>query len=182
MTRGELRAALEEGDLDGYRVVSDALASEFDPLDVAAAAVKLVHRRLQADAAHDEEHIPSIDPGAARERPAKSRPFQEASRPGTRPREAARRPRAGAATMARLYVSAGSSAGLRPADLVGAITNEAGISAREIGAIEIEERYSLVEVSDSVVDDVIRALRGSSLRGRKVTVRKDQPKRSTKQA
>jgi ATP-dependent RNA helicase DeaD len=84
--------------------------------------------------------------------------------------------------MARLYVSAGSSAGLRPADLVGAITNEAGISAREIGAIEIEERYSLVEVSDSVVDDVIRALRGSSLRGRKVTVRKDQPKRSTKQA
>jgi ATP-dependent RNA helicase DeaD len=182
ITRGELRAALEEGDLDGYRVVSDALASEFDPLDVAAAAVKLVHRRLQADAAHDEEHIPSIDPGAARERPAKSRPFQEASRPGTRPREAARRPRAGAATMARLYVSAGSSAGLRPADLVGAITNEAGISAREIGAIEIEERYSLVEVSDSVVDDVIRALRGSSLRGRKVTVRKDQPKRSTKQA
>jgi ATP-dependent RNA helicase DeaD len=182
MTRGELRAALEEGDLDGYRVVSDALASEFDPLDVAAAAVKLVHRRLQADAAHDEEHIPSIDPGAARERPAKSRPFQEASRPCTRPREAARRPRAGAATMARLYVSAGSSAGLRPADLVGAITNEAGISAREIGAIEIEERYSLVEVSDSVVDDVIRALRGSSLRGRKVTVRKDQPKRSTKQA
>jgi ATP-dependent RNA helicase DeaD len=181
MTRGELRAALEEGDLDGYRVVSDALASEFDPLDVAAAAVKLVHRRLQADAAHDEEHIPSIDPGAARERPAKSRPFQEASRPGTRPREAARRPRAGAATMARLYVSAGSGAGLRPADLVGAITNEAGISAREIGAIEIEERYSLVEVSDSVVDDVIRALRGSSLRGRKVTVRKDQPKRSTKQ-
>jgi ATP-dependent RNA helicase DeaD len=182
MTRGELRAALEEGDLDGYRVVSDALASEFDPLDVAAAAVKLVHRRLQADAAHDEEHIPSIDPGTARERPAKSRPFQEASRPGTRPREAARRPRAGAATMARLYVSAGSGAGLRPADLVGAITNEAGISAREIGAIEIEERYSLVEVSDSVVDDVIRALRGSSLRGRKVTVRKDQPKRSTKQA
>ena len=180
MTRGELRSVLEEGELDSYRVVSDALASEFDPLDVAAAAVKLVHRRLQADAAHDEEHIPSIDPGAARERPAKSRPVRVATAPDARPRAAGRRPRTGAATMARLYVSAGSDAGLRPADLVGAITNEAGISAREIGAIEIEERYSLVEVSDTVVDDVIRALRGTSLRGRKVTVRKDQPKRSTR--
>ncbi|MGZ8804322.1 MAG: DEAD/DEAH box helicase, partial [Microbacterium sp.] len=41
MTRGALREALEEGELDSYRVVTDALASEFDPMDVAAAAVKL---------------------------------------------------------------------------------------------------------------------------------------------
>src|SRR5512147_1565818 len=61
MTRGALRSALEEGELDSYRVVTDSLASEFDPLDVAAAAVRLVHKTLQADAAHDEEHIPSID-------------------------------------------------------------------------------------------------------------------------
>ena len=66
MTRGALRTALEEGDLDSYRVVTDALASEFDALDVAAAAVKLAHQTLQADAAQDEEHIPSIDPRAAR--------------------------------------------------------------------------------------------------------------------
>jgi len=33
MTRGALRAALEEGELDSYRVVTDVLASEFDPLD-----------------------------------------------------------------------------------------------------------------------------------------------------
>ena len=69
---------------------------------------------------------------------------------------------------------------LRPADLVGAIANEAGVSAREIGAIEIEERFSLVEISDTIAEDVVRALRGTSLRGQRVTVRKDQPKRSTK--
>ena len=72
MTRGALRSALEEGDLDSYRVVTDALASEFDALDVAAAAVKLAHQTLQADAAQDEEHIPSIDPRAAREPWAKT--------------------------------------------------------------------------------------------------------------
>jgi ATP-dependent RNA helicase DeaD len=202
MTRGALREALEEGELDSYRVVTDALASEFDPMDVAAAAVKLAHRTLQADAAHDEEHIPSID--LSRKEPwskgARKEPRERAAhergakggttagrgderRPAPGPMHAAagsRRKPPGAATMVRVYISAGRNAGLRPADLVGAIANEAGVSAREIGAIEIEERFSLVEISDTIAEDVVRALRGTSLRGQRVTVRKDQPKRSTK--
>ena len=83
-------------------------------------------------------------------------------------------------TMVRVFVGAGRNVGLRPADLVGAIANETGVSAREIGAIEIEDRFSLVEVSDHIAEDAIRALRATSLRGQRVTVRKDQPKRSTK--
>jgi ATP-dependent RNA helicase DeaD len=186
MTRGALRSALDEGDLDGYRVVTDALASEFDPLDVAAAAVKLAHQALQADAAHDEEHIASIDLRTARE------PWPKVSRGSRPPRgEAAAggaaRKSAGAkrapprgASMVRVFVGAGRNAGVRPADLVGAIANEAGVSAREVGAIEIEERFSLVEVSDHVAEDAIRALRATSLRGQRVTVRRDQPKRATR--
>jgi ATP-dependent RNA helicase DeaD len=185
MTRGALRAALEEGELDSYRVVTDALASEFDPLDVAAAAVKLAHQTLQADAAHDEEHIPSIDPRAREPRAAPGsgkKEFRERRAPAEGGHAAAgsRRKPSGAATMVRVYVAAGRSTGLRPADLVGAIANEAGVSAREIGAIEIEERFSLVEVSDTIAEDAIRALRATSLRGQRVTVRRDQPKRSTK--
>ena len=201
MTRGALREALEEGDLDSYRVVTDALASEFDPMDVAAAAVKLAHKALQADAAHDEEHIPSID--LSRKEPWSKGPRKEyrerapdargttarlpergdERRPAPAGMHAAagsKRKSHGAPTMVRVYISAGRNVGLRPADLVGAIANEAGVSAREIGAIEIEERFSLVEISDTIADDAIRALRGTSLRGQKVTVRKDQPKRSTK--
>ena len=187
MTRGALRAALEEGELDSYRVVTDALASEFDPLDVAAAAVKLAHQALQADAAHDEEHIPAIDPRAGRE------PWSKSSRTGKAPRGeraaapaahkaagAKRKAPAGGAAMVRVYVGAGRNAGLRPADLVGAIANEAGVSAREIGAIEIEDRFALVEVSDHIAEDAIRALRATSLRGQRVTVRRDQPKRATR--
>jgi ATP-dependent RNA helicase DeaD len=81
--------------------------------------------------------------------------------------------------MVRLWVSLGRQAGLRPADLVGAIANEAGISAREIGGIEIEDRFSLVEVSDHVAEQAVQALRATSLRGQRVVVRRDQPKRST---
>jgi len=187
MTRGALRTALEEGELDSYRVVTDALASEFDPMDVAAAAVKLAHQALQADAAHDEEHIPTIDLRAGRE------PWSKGGRTGKAPHGeraaglaahkaagAKRKTPAGGTAMVRVYVGAGRNAGLRPADLVGAIANEAGVSAREIGAIEIEDRFSLVEVSDHIAEDAIRALRGTSLRGQRVPVRRDQPKRSTK--
>jgi ATP-dependent RNA helicase DeaD len=180
MTRGALRAALEEGGLDSYRVVTDALASEFDPMDVAAAAVKLAHGTLQADAAHDEEHIPSIDPRAARE------PWKADKRSARSEREpragsaAKRKPPARGGAMVRVFIGAGRNVGLRPADLVGAIANEAGVSAREIGAIEIEERFSLVELADEIAEDAIRALRATALRGQRVTVRRDQPKRSTR--
>jgi ATP-dependent RNA helicase DeaD len=62
---------------------------------------------------------------------------------------------------------------VRPGDLVGAIANEAGIDAGAIGAIQIADRYSLVEVRAEHAGDVIRALRGTTIMGRRVTVRKD---------
>ena len=206
LTRGALRAALEEGQLESFRVVTDALASEFDPMDVAAAAVKLAHQSLQADAAQDDEHIPSIDLSARREPWARAgkgagkpvgKRYGEAREPAAvAPRGHARapsatthktaggkgKPSARSPAMVRVFVGAGHDAGLRPADLVGAIANEAGVSAREIGAIEIEDRFSLVEVSDHVAEDAIRALRNTSLRGQRVAVRRDPPKRAGLQA
>jgi ATP-dependent RNA helicase DeaD len=54
------------------------------------------------------------------------------------------------------------------------------VSAREIGAIEIEDRFSLVEVSDHIAEAAVQALRSTTLRGQRVVVRKDQPKRATR--
>jgi ATP-dependent RNA helicase DeaD len=195
LTRGALRNVLEAGELDSYRVVAEELAAEFDPLDLAAAAVKLAHQTLQADSAHDEEHIPSVLPparGAApapvrdgrgkplrpepRGKPPHSRAGMKSDAYPTRASRAA----AGGGAMVRLWVGAGRATGLRPADLVGAIANEAGVSAREIGSIEIEERFSLVEVSDQIAEQAVQALRATSLRGQRVVVRRDQPKKSTK--
>jgi ATP-dependent RNA helicase DeaD len=76
--------------------------------------------------------------------------------------------------MTRLYVSAGRSAGIRPQDLVGAIAGESGIRGRDIGAIEITDRFSLVEVPDASADTVVAAMRGVVIKGRKVTVRRER--------
>ena len=76
--------------------------------------------------------------------------------------------------MTRLFVGAGTTAGIRPQDLVGAIAGESRLSGRDIGAIEITERFSLVEVPESAADEVIAALRGSVIKGRKTLIRRER--------
>ncbi len=79
--------------------------------------------------------------------------------------------------MVRIYIGAGRKLGMRPADLVGAIANEAQVNARGIGDIEIADGFSLVELPEADADRVVAALRGATLRGRKVTVRRDDGRR-----
>jgi ATP-dependent RNA helicase DeaD len=76
--------------------------------------------------------------------------------------------------MTRLFVGAGRALGMRPADLVGAITNEAGLRGGDIGAIQIADGFSLVEVPDAAAERVIQALRAATIRGAKVAVRRER--------
>ena len=76
--------------------------------------------------------------------------------------------------MTRIYVGLGREGGIRPKDLVGAIAGESSVSGKEIGAIEITPRFSLVEVPAAKSDEVIRALRATKIKGRKATVRPDR--------
>ena len=63
---------------------------------------------------------------------------------------------------------------MRPADIVGAIANEAGIDSSGIGAIDIADKFSLVDVPADDADAIIAALRGTKIRGKKVMVRTDR--------
>jgi ATP-dependent RNA helicase DeaD len=158
LTRSALEESIVQDDLEGFRVVVESLADEFDVMQVAMAAVKLAHE--SGGAAADEEEIPEVAPAAARTPKAEGRP----------PRPA-RASRSGAA-MSRLFVGAGRSSGIRPQDLVGAITGETQLSGRDIGAIEIADRFALVEVPETAAQDVVKALRATTIKGRKVTVRR----------
>src|SRR6185369_10043449 len=75
--------------------------------------------------------------------------------------------------MVRIWVGAGKLAGVRPQDLVGAIANEAGVAGALIGAIQITDRFSLVEVPEETAEQVIKGLGKSNIRGKKVQVRRD---------
>ena len=74
--------------------------------------------------------------------------------------------------MTALFVGAGRSAGIRPGDLVGAITNEAHLTSRQLGKITIAAHHSLVDVPEAVAERVIRALQRTTLRGKPAEVRR----------
>jgi ATP-dependent RNA helicase DeaD len=77
--------------------------------------------------------------------------------------------------MTRLFIGSGRQDGLRPGDIVGAITNEANISGKTIGAIDILDRTAFVEVPSPDVERVLVALRRTKLRGKKVKIDIAQP-------
>jgi ATP-dependent RNA helicase DeaD len=164
ITRASIRERLLAGDLDGTRVVVESLATEFDIVDIAAAAVQLAHAAVAGDG--DDREIPAVI--TAHHDPRATRPLKSA-RGRLVPRE-----ESNAGNMARLFVGAGRRAGIRPGDLVGAITGEAGIQSRAIGAIEIADGFSLVDVPEEMVDDIITALRATKIRGLKPTVKRDR--------
>src|SRR5262249_51218131 len=127
-------------------------------MEVALAAVKLAHEALGSEA--DDEEIPEVA-----EEPGRKRPD---------PRDAeGRRGRARTAEMTRVFLGVGRSNGIRPQDLVGAITGERRLGGRDIGAIEIADRFSLVEVPESAAAEVIAALRRIAIKGEKPTVRRE---------
>jgi ATP-dependent RNA helicase DeaD len=157
LTRASLRERVLQGDLDDVRVVIESLAEEFDLVDVAAAAVKLAHV-----AAGGDEPLQMPEP-------------QRAAQEDRRPRRVDRpAPVKRGDGLTRIFVGAGRNAGIRPADLVGAITGEARIASGELGAIEIADRFSLVEVPQDRADDIVAAMRKATLRGQKVQVRRDR--------
>lgn len=177
-----IREMLAAGDVEHFRSVVTVLAKDFELVDVAAAAVKLAHQAQGGNV--EEQEIPSVQarvPDYSRQdyaRPGMRRPSPmsgEMSR-GVRPREGQGRPGARpvagrSPNSARIYIGAGRAAGIRPGDLVGAIANEARLGSAQIGGVEIEERFSLVEVPESMARDVIEALSRTRIKGQKVAVR-----------
>jgi ATP-dependent RNA helicase DeaD len=162
LTRTALRDSLLKDDLDAFRDVVEPLGAEFDLFEVALAAVKLAH---ETSGTRDEgEDLPPVELPSAHDRRGRRKPVGRDQRRG--------RPAAQGTT--RLFVGTGRSSGVRPQDLVGAITNESYLSGRDIGAIEIADRFSLVEVPESAADDVVAALKQVGIRGRRTTIRRER--------
>jgi ATP-dependent RNA helicase DeaD len=182
LTLAVIREALLDDELDRYRTIVETLTDEADVMDVALAAVKIAHEAANP-AGDDEEEIPE----AKRRTP---RPYE-----GSDDRKAAKGyekghkgkdhkhkdhkdkdkgKRGATGDVVRLFVPLGRAARVGPGDLVGAITGETSLHGRDIGAIEITEKFSLVEVPAGSVDEVLDAMKGTTIRGRKVKVRRER--------
>ncbi len=188
-----VREAMDSEDLDQYSQVLDALDGD-DLRTIALASIRLVHEA--SGATGEEQEIPTIEDRSDRrsndrygERQSSDRygERQSSDRYGDRSRRDGDRRDGGAPKRARgapagaprgdgstgfVHLSLGRDGGIRPADLVGAIANESGLSGREIGPIRIADHYSVVGVPEASVDAVISAMGRTVVRGKRVNVRR----------
>ncbi|NMB55033.1 MAG: DEAD/DEAH box helicase [Leptolinea sp.] len=148
---------------DGHCKRESALVSKlvefgFNPMEIAAAAIKMARA--------GETPVPAADlvEPAPLTRSQAGRKYEPAR--GSR---AHRRPETG---MIRLRMNLGGQQGLRPGDVVGAIASEVGIPGKSIGAIDIQDDHTYVDVAEKHARLVLQKSSGKySLRGKTVVLR-----------
>jgi ATP-dependent RNA helicase DeaD len=135
--RASLREVLTGSDVRREVLAIEPLLAEFDGVEIAAAALRLL-----------EQQRP-VRPAAAV---------------------------APTGPMTALFVNLGERDGVRPQELVSAVTSTAGIPGSQVGKVEVRDTHSIVEVAASVAELVAGKLTGSVVRGRRVQARVDQPR------
>jgi len=76
----------------------------------------------------------------------------------------------GAPGMVRLFINIGKAQKIRPEDFIRTIASEADIAGSQIGIINIYEKFSFVEVAESVAERVISVMHKNSIKGYKINV------------
>ena len=72
--------------------------------------------------------------------------------------------------MVRLAMNSGAEQMVRPADVVGFVLNETGMSREVLGAIHILPTMTMFDVREEAARDIVSGLRGKRFKGRKLIV------------
>ena len=142
----QIRSAIQQGNLEPYMSIVEELGDDYDAVEIAAAAFKVLGDGLlvRADTAPQgaDGDAAGVEPG-----------------------------------MTRLFIHAGRRAGIRPMDIVGAIANESGLPGNRVGAIDLYDNFTFVEVPSEDAGRVLNALNKTTLRGHRVEVNIARPKK-----
>jgi len=161
-----IREAIADEGLEPYLIMAEEMGEEYSPTDLAAAAFKLLMGALP-----EETNDLLAEPDVYEPYPKKRAPDKKYKHGKEPPPERG---------MTRLYLDIGREDRVRPGDIVGAIANEADIPGRAIGAIEIFDRFSLVDVPSNQAQQVIKALKKTMIRNQKISAEIAAPNQKPK--
>ena len=163
-------------------LVEIMIAAGFDPIDIAAAALKV------ARAEEKQRPIPEISPLPEKTvRPERRSRSERSDRPEraqprrrnqgefsgrNKPRASIRGKQSDEEGMVRLEMGLGKVDGLRPSDVVASIAGIADIPGSALGRIYIQNHRTMVDVSDQYIDKIVSANDKFQVRGQSFTLTK----------
>ena len=150
----KITAALQ-GDTSFYRTLVDEYLRENKVLPEQLAAALALLAQGGRQLLLEEQKLPAMP--AAQEQRYSAGPRAKTRIPG-RPSHIQLPPEEG---MERFRIELGSEHGIKPANIVGAIANEADINSRHIGRIAIYDSYSTVDLPCGMPDDILQVLHKS---------------------
>ena len=72
--------------------------------------------------------------------------------------------------MARLFINIGKSQKVKAKDILGAIAGEANIPGKLVGAIDLYDKYTFVEVPKECAKDVLKAMKNVKIKGKAINI------------
>ena len=82
--------------------------------------------------------------------------------------------------MVRLFINVGKKDKIKPANILGAIAGESGMPGKLVGAIDMLDNYTFVEVPAKHADKVLKAMSNAKIKGRSINIEKAQGGRKKK--
>lgn len=168
----QISQVLETEDLAFFTDLVESVASEQDiPVSHVAAALARISQGTK----------PFLLPKTKEKTPAAQKPRpvekQKIATPKSKPAKSKRKEPSAAATMKpvekgmeRYRIEVGHKHGLRPKDVVGAISNEAGLESRFIGSIHIDHDHAHVDLPFGMPKNIYHLLKNTWVRSQKMQI------------
>lgn len=166
--RDEVLEILDAGQLDPFLTLVEDLADTRDPAEIAAAAFKMAAQARGTGGPGQGQSWtrPAVSTSAQQNVGTSQEVRMGGPRDQERPHPIRRGEDRARSEMVRIFLRVGHRDNVRPADIVGAITNEAGVSGQVVGDIDIYDTFSFVDVPAELIEQVIAALNQTEIRGR----------------
>jgi ATP-dependent RNA helicase DeaD len=176
--KDQISDALASGGLETYRTLIEQYESEKNvpAIEVAAALARmargdvplLLEKPRREPPAERFERPERPERFERPERSERSERFEREERPAAPRRERTERP--SDTGMARYRIEVGHVHGVKPGNIVGAIANEAGMDAKNIGRIDIYDDYTLLDLPDGLPTDLLDQLKTVRISGRQLHI------------
>ena len=72
--------------------------------------------------------------------------------------------------MVRLFINIGKKDKIRPGDILGAVAGESKIPGKLVGAIDMYDNYTFVEVPKEHGKDVLKAMKNAKIKGKAISI------------